>query len=235
MQDPDCLDRTPVRYVGNPDRLRTTGISLISDIRWWVLSWSCFLQCWPTQMNGRKSRHLRKRKKNGCRNIWIFPTAFPPGWPAAYFSINGGYAFPIGFPSCISQQIIYCFYQKLYCQAEKMFRINISQEFERAARGHWGIENGLHWQLDFTFGDDKNTSMAKTSAKNLQTMKKIALSILRLVRDSYNTRSSFLFFTKSCTYSFACVSNEIRICVWSSYGRLKQQKRNRKNAVTFGH
>ncbi len=27
--------------------------------------------------------------------------------------------------------------------------------------------------------------MAKTSAKNLQTMKKIALSILRLVRDSY--------------------------------------------------
>ena len=60
-----------------------------------------------------------------------------------------------------------------------------AEEFERAARGHWGIENGLHWQLDFTFGDDKNTSMAKTSAKNLQTMKKIALSILRLVRDSY--------------------------------------------------
>lgn len=60
-----------------------------------------------------------------------------------------------------------------------------AEEFEWAARGHWGIENGLHWQLDFTFGDDKNTSMAKTSAKNLQTMKKIALSILRLVRDSY--------------------------------------------------
>ena len=60
-----------------------------------------------------------------------------------------------------------------------------AEEFERAARGHWGVENSLHWQLDFTFGDDKNTSMAKTCAKNLQVMKKVALSILRLVRDSY--------------------------------------------------
>lgn len=60
-----------------------------------------------------------------------------------------------------------------------------AEEFERAARGHWGVENCLHWQLDFTFADDKNTSMAKTCAKNLQIMKKVALSILRLVRDSY--------------------------------------------------
>lgn len=36
----------------------------------------------------------------------------------------------------------------------------------------------LHWQLDFTFRDDKNTSMAKTGAKNLQIMKKIVLSML---------------------------------------------------------
>ena len=45
--------------------------------------------------------------------------------------------------------------------------------FARAVRSHWGVENGLHWQLDFTFKDDKNTSMAKTGAKNLQIMKKI--------------------------------------------------------------
>ena len=60
-----------------------------------------------------------------------------------------------------------------------------AEEFERTARGHWGVENSLHWQIDFTFGDDKNTSMAKTCAKNLPVMKKVALSILRLVRDSY--------------------------------------------------
>lgn len=47
------------------------------------------------------------------------------------------------------------------------------------------MEVNLHWQLDFTFRDDKNTSMAKTGAKNLQIMKKIVLSILRLAKESY--------------------------------------------------
>ena len=58
-------------------------------------------------------------------------------------------------------------------------------EFERAARGHWKVENNLHWQLDFTFGDDKNSSMAKTGAKNLQTMKKIVMAVLNTVKASY--------------------------------------------------
>lgn len=59
------------------------------------------------------------------------------------------------------------------------------KEFEKAARGHWGVENNLHWQMDFTFKDDKNTSMAKTGAKNIQLMKKIVLLILQLVKGFY--------------------------------------------------
>ena len=35
------------------------------------------------------------------------------------------------------------------------------------ARGHWKVENNLHWQLDFTFRDDKNSSMKK-QAYNLK-------------------------------------------------------------------
>ncbi len=46
-----------------------------------------------------------------------------------------------------------------------------ASEFERAARGHWGVEVKLHWHLDFTFRDDKNTSMGETGAKNQQIMK----------------------------------------------------------------
>lgn len=57
--------------------------------------------------------------------------------------------------------------------------------FARAVREHWGVENCLLWQLDFTFKDDKNTSMAKTSAKNLQIVKKIVLSILNIVKSAY--------------------------------------------------
>jgi predicted transposase YbfD/YdcC len=57
--------------------------------------------------------------------------------------------------------------------------------FAKAARGHWGIENNLHWMLDVVFNDDKNKSMAKTGAKNMQIMKKIALAILQIVKASY--------------------------------------------------
>ena len=34
--------------------------------------------------------------------------------------------------------------------------------FSKAARGHWGMENQLHWHLDFTFKDDYNTTAEKT-------------------------------------------------------------------------
>ena len=75
-----------------------------------------------------------------------------------------------------------------------------AEEFERAARRHWGVENKLHWQLDFTFRDDKNTSMAKTGAKNLQIMKKIVLSILSLVKSSYKLSMKKIRYVLSLDY-----------------------------------
>lgn len=72
--------------------------------------------------------------------------------------------------------------------------------FERAAREHWGVEANLHWHLDFTFRDDKNTSMAKTGAKNLQIMKKIALSILSLVKENYKISMKRIRYELSLDY-----------------------------------
>jgi len=75
-----------------------------------------------------------------------------------------------------------------------------AEEFERAARGHWGVEVNLHWHLDFTFRDDKNTSMAKTGAKNLQIMKKIVLSILGMVKESYKLSMKRIRYELSLDY-----------------------------------
>lgn len=75
-----------------------------------------------------------------------------------------------------------------------------ADEFERAARGHWGVESRLHWHLDFTFRDDKNTSMGKTGAKNLQIMKKIALAILGLVKESYKISMKRIRYELSLDY-----------------------------------
>ena len=33
--------------------------------------------------------------------------------------------------------------------------------FSRAIRSHWSVENKLHWQMDFTFKSDNNTTVEK--------------------------------------------------------------------------
>ena len=52
-------------------------------------------------------------------------------------------------------------------------------QFARAVRGHWGIENSLHWQLDYTFKDDSNKTTRGNGAEGLQLMKKLALMLLK--------------------------------------------------------
>lgn len=74
------------------------------------------------------------------------------------------------------------------------------EDFERAARGHWRVENNLHWHLDFTFQDDKNKSMEKTGAKNMQMMKKIVLSILGMVKASYKLSMKRICYELSLDY-----------------------------------
>ena len=57
--------------------------------------------------------------------------------------------------------------------------------FSKAIRNHWNVENKLHWQLDFTFKADENTTMNKRALFNLQIIKKFALNILNLVKEEY--------------------------------------------------
>ena len=50
--------------------------------------------------------------------------------------------------------------------------------FSRAARGHWGVENGLHWALDVIFDEDHHRFQSKVGATNLSLLRKVALAIL---------------------------------------------------------
>lgn len=57
--------------------------------------------------------------------------------------------------------------------------------FSEAIRGHWEVENKLHWQMDYTFKCDKNQTVNKKALFNLQIIKKFALNILNLVKEDY--------------------------------------------------
>lgn len=61
--------------------------------------------------------------------------------------------------------------------------------FSKAIRNHWSVENKLHWHLDFTFKQDKNTTTNKKALMNLELVNKLCLGILNKVKPFYNNIS----------------------------------------------
>lgn len=51
-----------------------------------------------------------------------------------------------------------------------------------AIRGHWGIENLLHWHLDVNFHEDDNSTMNKNAFNNLSIINKMVLSLMKLAQ-----------------------------------------------------
>jgi len=52
-------------------------------------------------------------------------------------------------------------------------------EIARAIRGHWMVES-YHWHLDVTFREDENRTLEKQAAFNLNIIRKLALSVLKI-------------------------------------------------------
>ena len=46
-------------------------------------------------------------------------------------------------------------------------------------RGHWGVENGLHWSLDVAYGEDQARMLEGNSAENFSILRRITLNLLK--------------------------------------------------------
>lgn len=55
-------------------------------------------------------------------------------------------------------------------------------------RGHWSVENRLHWSLDISFGDDERRTRTGNGAENASRLARIALNLLK----AENTRKASL-------------------------------------------
>jgi len=54
-----------------------------------------------------------------------------------------------------------------------------AEAMARAVRGHWGIENKLHWSLDVTFAEDACRTRIGHAAENFSRLRRIALNLLK--------------------------------------------------------
>jgi predicted transposase YbfD/YdcC len=53
------------------------------------------------------------------------------------------------------------------------------ERFARAVRGHWSVENSLHWCLDVQLGEDQSRVRTGHAAENLATLRRLALNLLK--------------------------------------------------------
>lgn len=77
----------------------------------------------------------------------------------------------------------------------KSVRLYISDEdfpkaayFNMLARGHWSIENQLHWNLDVTFKEDACRARKGYASQNLACVRKLALQVVKSHTDKKSLR-----------------------------------------------
>jgi predicted transposase YbfD/YdcC len=56
------------------------------------------------------------------------------------------------------------------------------EAFARAVRGHWAIENALHWVLDVTFDEDRARNRRDHGPENLAILRRLTLNLLNTAR-----------------------------------------------------
>ena len=62
------------------------------------------------------------------------------------------------------------------------------KKFASAVRGHWSIENKLHWTLDVTFNEDQSRIRKDHGAENFALLRRFALSIIKLDKSKGSMR-----------------------------------------------
>ena len=72
--------------------------------------------------------------------------------------------------------------------------------FSRCVRGHWAVES-MHWHLDVTFREDKNQTLEKTAAQNMNILRKLALSILKIFQMDKKYSLKKKRFAISCNFA----------------------------------
>lgn len=78
--------------------------------------------------------------------------------------------------------------------SERLYLMSKQPSARQAAaliRGHWQIENGLHWSLDVVLNDDHHRARKDHAPANFAALRRIALSIIKANSDKGSNRGKF--------------------------------------------
>lgn len=65
-------------------------------------------------------------------------------------------------------------------------------QFQASRRGHWTIENPIHYVRDVTFGEDRSTARTEHAPENLATLRNLVIGLCALDAARKHKRSSYL-------------------------------------------
>jgi predicted transposase YbfD/YdcC len=67
-----------------------------------------------------------------------------------------------------------------------------ADQIQAFRRGHWAIENPIHYVRDVTFGEDRSTARTKHSPENLATLRNLVIGLCGLDAARKHKRTSYL-------------------------------------------
>lgn len=70
-------------------------------------------------------------------------------------------------------------------------KLNAAQ-IQTSRRGHWTIENPLHYVRDVTFGEDKSTAYTKAAPQNHATLRNLVIGLCAIDAARKNKKASYL-------------------------------------------
>ena len=78
------------------------------------------------------------------------------------------------------------------CRFETRYYISSArlsaEQAAQAVRGHWRIENQLHWVLDVVFKDDQSRLRKGHGAKNMAVVRHFAINLVRAAKDKHSLK-----------------------------------------------
>lgn len=77
-----------------------------------------------------------------------------------------------------------------------------ARKASQAIRGHWGIENQVHWMLDVTFNEDQSRIRRGHGPENFSRLRRMVLNKLRAYQDPSGKKHSLRMKRKKCGWSF---------------------------------